>query len=170
MAGLLRRIGVRGGTAVALLVLILGVVAVARFTGGGNSTMNLPDGPHATVTVDPSEGDDAEVAPDPTAFPDDAAVEAAAAAFISAWLQRDLDPADWHAAVAAHATDELTTALTDVDPRGVPATRTTADPTIVLRTDAFAQVAIPVDSGRVLLALRLVDSRWLVDGVDWERA
>lgn len=170
MAGVLRRIGVRGGTAVALLVLVLGVVAIARFTSGGSSMVNLPADPNSTVTVDPSEGDDAEVAPNPTEFPDDAAVEAAATAFVGAWLQRDLDPADWQAAVAAHATNELAAAFSDVDPRGVPATRTTADPTIVLRTEEFAQVAIPVDSGRVLLSLRFVNGRWLVDGVDWERA
>ena len=56
-----------------------------------------------------------------------------------------------------------------MDPAGVPATRLTGDPTITLRTDVFAQVSVPADSGTLLLTLLNQTGRWRVDGVDWER-
>jgi hypothetical protein len=38
------------------------------------------------------------------------------------------------------------------------------------RAAQFVEVTLPVDSGTVRLRLLSTNGRWLVDGVDWERA
>jgi hypothetical protein len=170
MRSLLGRLGARGGAAIGLVLLILLVLGIAQLVGGGARPPLLAPEGQPSVTVDPTEGDDGEVAPTPSAYADDAEVRAAALAFATAWIQRELTPQAWHVGVAAHATDLLAETLTDVDPAGVPATRLTGLPTIGLRTDLFAQVGVPADSGRLVLTLLKQDNEWLVDGVDWERA
>lgn len=170
MRGLLGRLGLRGGAAVGLILLVLLVVAIARLAGGGTAPLDFMPGSEPSITVNPTEGDDGEVAANPTEFPDGASVTAAATTFTASWLRRDLDAASWHAGLTSLATASLADSLIGVDPAGVPATRRTGDPTITLRTELFAQVAVPLDSGRLLLTLVKEDDGWLVDGVDWERA
>ena len=143
-------------------------MAATAAGGGRRPPVLAPDAP-PSITVDPTEGDDAEVAPTPTAFPDDNEVHSAALTFAGAWLRRDLAPDAWHDGVAANATESLAASLADVDPAGVPATRLTGDPTITLRTDLFAKVSVPADSGTLLLTLLNQRGTWLVDDVDWER-
>jgi hypothetical protein len=167
---LLDRIGIRVGAAIGLAVLVLVVVGVAQMMGDGAPPPVMLTGDQPPTTVDATEGDDGEVAPAPTAYADDAEVRDAALAFATAWIKRELTPQAWHVGVSAHATDQLAESLTDVDPAGVPATRLTGLPTIGLRTDLFAQVGVPADSGRLVLTLLKQDDEWLVDGVDWERA
>jgi hypothetical protein len=169
MRSLLGRLGARGGAAIGLVLLVLAVVGIAQLIGGGSRPPVLAPEGQPPMTVDPTEGDDAEVAPTPTAYPDDAEVRDATLAFATAWIRRDLTPQAWHAGLAAHATDQLAESLAGVDPSGVPATRLTGTPTITLRTDLFAQVGVPADSGRLVLTLLKQGEEWLVDGVDWER-
>ena len=71
MRSLLSRLGVRGGVAIGLALLVLGVVAIAQLAGGGSRAPVIPPQAQPSITVDPTEGDDAEVAPTPTAFTDD---------------------------------------------------------------------------------------------------
>lgn len=168
MRSLMGRVGVRVAVAAGLLLLILGVVSVARLAGGADRSID-PAAPQATVSLDPSAGDDGEVLPTPSAYADDVAVLTAARIFTTAWLRRDASPSSWHTGVASLSTDTLSASLEGVDPLSVPATRTTAEPTIVRRTDAFAQVSIAVDTGTLVLTLVRPESRWLVDGVDWDR-
>ena len=102
MRSLLGRIGLRVGTAIGLAVLVLIVVGIAQLIGGGSRpSVLVPEG-QPSMTVDPTEGDDAEVAPTPTAYPDDAEIRDATMAFATAWIQRDLTPEAWHAGLAAH--------------------------------------------------------------------
>jgi len=169
MRGLLGRIGARVGVAVVLVLHIAGVLAIAKLAGGGTSQPPAPRLAGPTVTVDPTAGDDAEVAPSPSAFADDNALRSAASAFVAAWLRRDRSPAAWHAALVPLSTSELADSLNGVDPLGVPATRTTGPPTVLRRTDAFAQVSVAVDTGTVTLDLLKQSGKWLVDGVDWDR-
>jgi hypothetical protein len=171
MRGLLGRIGARVGVAVVLIVLVGAVLGIAKLTGAGSSrpTTARIDNNHPSSTVDPTAGDDAEVAPTPTATADDTAVTGAASSFLAAWLRRDRSPAAWHAALVPLSTMSLAQSLDGVDPVGVPATRTTGPPTIVRRADAFAQVSIAVDTGTVVLDLIKQNGKWLVDGVDWDR-
>jgi hypothetical protein len=169
MRSLLGRIGARVGVAVVLVILIAGVLAIAKLAGSGRSQPIVPRVEGPTSSIDPTAGDDAEVVPSLTQFADDAAVKSAASAFIAAWLKRDLSSAAWHSALVPLSTAELAQSLDGVDPIGVPATRTTGAPTVVRRTDAFAQVSIAVDTGTVVLDLLKQGGTWLVDGVDWDR-
>jgi hypothetical protein len=169
MRGLLGRVGARVGVAVVLVALIAGVVAIAKLSGGGAARPVLPRVMEPTSTVDPTAGDDAEVAPSPTAFADDAALKSAASSFVEAWLRRDRSPTAWHDALVPLATSNLAQSLEGVDPSGVPATRTTGPATVVRRGAAFAQVSITVDTGTVVLDLVKPGEKWLVDGVDWDR-
>jgi hypothetical protein len=169
MRGLLSRIGARVGVAVVLVVLIGGVLVIAKLSGGRQSNPITPQVEGPTSTVDPTAGDDAEVAPSPTSFPDDTSVKDAASSFIASWLRRDRSPIAWHAALVPLSTTTLADSLKGVDPIGVPATRTTGPPTVLRRTDAFAQVSIAVDTGTVTLDLLKQGGKWLVDGVDWDR-
>src|SRR5215831_624877 len=163
MRSLLGRIGARVGVAVVLVILIAGVLAIAKLAGGGRSQPIVPRIEGPTSSVDPTAGDDAEVAPSSTVFADDAAVKGAATTFIAAWLRRDLSPAAWHTGLVPLSTAELAQSLDGVDPIGVPATRTTGAPTVVRRTEAFAEVSIAVDSGTVVLDLLKQSDKWLVD-------
>ena len=171
MRDAMMRLGARGTIILVLLILVAGVVGVARLVGG-----SLPrrepalDAGSATAasTVDPSVGDDGVVA---TTRPpkDDPAVRAAATTFMKAWLRSDLTAARWHDGIAALATKDLADRLDGVDPSGVPASRTTGAAEIVTNQADFAQVDVPVDSGTVTLRLRRTDGSWLVDAVDWTR-
>lgn len=165
----LGRFGVRGGVAVGLAILVLAAGALARLAGGGARPNEYSEGTQPASTVDPTAGDDGEVGTSPSAYPDDAAVRAAAATFTEVWLRRDLSPKEWHSRVALLATASLTESLEGADPTGVPATRMVGEPRLVLRADRYSQVAVPVDTGTVLLGLLKRGGWWLVDGVDWDR-
>jgi hypothetical protein len=162
MRGLLGRLGVRAGIAVGLVLLVLGVVAIARLNGKSTANLYPPAATEAVPSV--------EVDATPTAGPEDAAIIKAASTFATAWLQRDLSPAAWHAGVAPLSTATLSQNLEGVDPAGVPATRVVGSPALVLHTDLYAQVSITVDTGVLVLNLAKTGSRWLVDGVDWNRS
>jgi hypothetical protein len=169
MRGLLGRIGARVGIAVVLVVLIAGAIGIAKLVGGGGARPISPRLEAPTSTVDPTAGDDAEVAPSPTGFADDALLKTAASTFVEAWLKRNLSPAAWHAGLVPLSTSSLAQSLDGVDPVGVPATRTTGPPTVLRRDEVFAQVSIAVDTGIVVLDLLKQGGKWLVDGVDWDR-
>lgn len=169
MRWLLGRFGVRVTVAAGLLLIVAGVVTVGRL-GDGRPPLRFPDAGRTPSTVDPTAGDDGAVPPNATAGVDDDAVHAAAAEFVAAWLRRDLGAPAWHTGVAGLATQSLATSLHGVDPRTVPARRTAGDTVLVLRTDRYAVVAVPVDTGTVTLNLLKVGDGWLVDGVGWERA
>jgi len=169
MRSALARLGVRGTVALGLAIFVLVIVGVARLAGGGVEPQLNNAAPRTAPTVDPTDGDDGEVAATPSAFADDGAVRRAAKDFTEAWLRRTLSATAWHASIAAFATLALARKLDGVDPRGVPATRALGEPTLSLRTNAFAQASIPVDTGTLVLNLLKQDGRWRVDAVDWER-
>jgi hypothetical protein len=167
---LLGRVGLRGAIAIGLIFLVAAVVAIGKLSG--NRTDSNPYVPvlEPTSTVDPTSGDDAEVVATPTAYPDDAVVRSAATTFTQAWLRSSLSEQAWHAGLAKLSTKALSDSLDGVDPKGVPATRRTGEPTIVLRSELFAQATIPTDAGTLKLTLLKQGSDWLVDAIDWDPA
>jgi cell division septation protein DedD len=169
MRAMLGRLGVRGGVAAGLALVIVAVIVIAKLVGGQAAPIQRSVDPTAAVSVDSTSGDDAEVVTTPSSYPDDPVVRATAKSFAAAWLRRSLSPAAWHDGVASLATASLSQSLDGVDPQGVPATRMVGDPTLVFRTDRYAQVTIPVDTGTLTLNLLKLDDRWLVDAVDWGR-
>ncbi|MEV4618413.1 hypothetical protein AB0J74_06795 [Asanoa sp. NPDC049573] len=93
-----------------------------------------------------------------------------AEAFATAWLDREASAEAWYSALRPHVTSQLAAKLKDVDPVVVPAERLTGAATVAPQGSGLVEVSYPVDSGTLLLRLVVVDGRWLVDGVDWERA
>lgn len=173
MRGLLGRLGIRGGAVLALALLVLGVVAIARLAGGPGKPPAYTSDVPATSTVDPTTGDDGETVTSstfsPGAYPDDGAVTQAASAFVAAWLRSDLSPAAWLKMIAPLTTEALAKSLEGVDPTDVPATRVVTGPSIIRRTDGFARSSTTFDSGTLVLELSKHDNKWLVDSVDWVR-
>jgi hypothetical protein len=165
---LLRRLGPRTGISVGLILVVAAVLLVGRLAGGSN-TRGPYSGPDTLPSVGISAGDDGQVSADPSQYPDDAVVRDAATTFTQAWLQRLRSPEDWHAALVPLTTTSLASSLDGVDPVVVPATRIVGDLTITLRSDLYAQVSVPVDSGVVELGLLKQGDVWLVDSVDWQR-
>jgi hypothetical protein len=173
VTGILRS---RLGVALVLAALVLGVVGVARTLSGpeGNdSTARPPARPLVTVT--PTVANDGLLAPgatpSPVRSPGAAAPEAVALAFASDWVAHTgVSMAAWHDRLAARSTARLAAELSGVDPAGVPAGRLTGEPAVIPHAATLVEVVIPVDSGSLRLRLVAPEGRWLVDGVDWERA
>jgi len=174
---ILRLLGTRYGLALILMVLVVGVVTVLRAVNGG------PDNPPATdpvvapppASVDASHGDDSVATPEsppaPSVSAGTEAPESVAVSFAQAWLDHNGVTGDqWRQRLKPLATESFMRRLAAADPAGVPADRMTGPARVVVRTTDLVEVSIPVDSG--VLRLRLVGpgGRWLVDGVDWERA
>lgn len=168
----------RYGIAALLAVVVVGVLSSARLVAGpsGDQPPVIGGAPDAPITtVGPTAGDDGltspEPPPQPVTSPGTAKPLAVARAFASAWLRHnDVTAQEWHAGLLPHATEELSDQLKGADPAGVPADRITGDLEMIPRGRDFVEVAVPVNSGRLLLRLVAPEGRWLVDGVDWERA
>jgi len=169
MRNLLRRLGARTGISLGLVIVIATVLVVARLAGE-RSTEPTYRGPQVTLpSVGATEGDDGEVATEPTTYADDEAVRSAARDFAAAWLQRTKPAAQWLDGMRPHATADLIDRLAGVDPLNVPSGATLGPVQLRSRTDLFAEVAIPIATGEALvLGLAHQSGRWLVATVDQE--
>ncbi|SDY12252.1 hypothetical protein SAMN05444365_101744 [Micromonospora pattaloongensis] len=166
----------RVGIALALAVIVLGVVGLARVLAGPNESSGLltgtPNDPLVTVT--PTTGDDGLVSvpppPSPTARPGTPPPETVARSFAAAWVDhRDVPAARWRDRLRPLSTAELAGKLAEVDPVSVPADEVSGEPALTPLAAGLVEVAIDLDSGTLRLRLIGPDGRWLVDGVDWER-
>jgi hypothetical protein len=175
---MLSRIPLRPRTVVALG--LAGVVAVIVALGKllsdpappANSSAHPPiSGPSA---IDPSAGDDGLVHLDPTPSPVKASngpqAISVATRFAQQWIKHDRSAAAWLDALRPHSTEALVAELGGVDPAGVPADRITGPARLEALANSFVEVVIPIDAGLLRLRLVALQGRWLVDGVDWERA
>jgi len=174
----------RLGVAVVLVIVIFAVVGVARAVSGpgDGSVGTFPPAlaPTGTASGAPAAGDDGIAEPEPqttTAVDPGPSLSAGAAkpesvaeAFANSWLDRRAKAQAWFAALLPHSTPELAAKLKGVDPVVVPAERLTGPATVVPRGIGLAEVSYPVDSGTLVLRMVVAKGRWLVDGVDWERA
>lgn len=167
----------RVGLALLLAVVVLMIVGVAKVFSNsvdtGPGLIGAPEEP--IVTVSPTAPNDGlaspEAVPSPYVSPGTAAPSKVAKAFAEAWVDhRGVSADNWYAGLLPHCTENLAAKLTGVDPVVVPADRITGEPTLIPYAENVVDVAIPVDSGRLRLRLTTTDGRWLVDGVDWERA
>lgn len=167
----------RLGVAVALAVLVLGIVAGARLLAGpdaGGTAVTTGD-PVPVTTVDPSVGDDGvlgtEPPPSPAAPASGPPPEAVAKSFATAWLaHQGVTAEQWHAGLRPYSTEGLLAKLAGVDPTEVPADRLTGEPVLLPQTEGLIEVRLPVNSGELRLELVTGDGgRWLTDAVDWKR-
>ncbi|MEV0152605.1 hypothetical protein AB0H57_02535 [Micromonospora sp. NPDC050686] len=165
----------RIGVALALAVVVFGIIGAARLVSGPtDSPAGVTGGPrHPISTVDPEAGDDGATAvaepPPPRTSPGALTPERTAERFATAWLGGGRDADEWQAAMRPLSTPALTEKLRGADPAGVPAERVTGAPTLLPRTETTVEVTVPLDLGRLRLTLVGPDGRWLVDEVDWER-
>ncbi|MFK3981700.1 hypothetical protein ACI2K4_15135 [Micromonospora sp. NPDC050397] len=173
VTGILRS---RLGVALALAVVVLGVVGAARLVSGiSGDDPGLSGAPVEPIaTVDPTTGNDGvlatEAPPTPRTSPGAPAPEEVARKFATAWLAHDGVPAEqWFDRLRPFSTAGLAERLSGVDPAGVPADRLTGKLEIVTRSEELVEVNVPVDAGTLRLELVAPQGRWLVDAVDWER-
>jgi hypothetical protein len=161
--------------ALGLVVVIVAIVGVARLLAGPAPSRVLDTSTAVpTVSVDP-HGDDSVVSPGPPPPPrvsrGTATPEAVAYAFASAWADhRNVSAKEWHDRLLPHSTRTLADKLAKTDPEVIPAGRVTGNPTLVPISAKLVEVRVPADSGELRLRLVAPEGRWLVDGVDWQRA
>jgi hypothetical protein len=166
----------RLGIALALAVVVFGIVGAARLVAGSDDpTSGLSNRPNQPITtVDPMAGDDGAIStptpPYPITRPGALAPERIADRFVAAWLgEPGISTEQWHAGLRPLSTDALTKKLTGVTPAEVPVGRLTGSPTLRPLTEALVEVLIPFDTGQLRLELVSPHGQWLVDAVDWER-
>jgi hypothetical protein len=171
----------RLGIALVLAIVIFGIVGVAHLFLDPDDASTVAVTPVETsASAASTEPDDGVIEPESTtttAVDPGPSLKAGAArpqkvaeAFATAWLDRKAPAEAWYSALRPHITTQLAEKLKDVDPVVVPAERLTGAATVAPQGSGFVEVSYPVDSGTLLLRLIVVDGRWLVDGVDWERA
>jgi hypothetical protein len=177
MRPILRLLGTRYGMALVLTVLVLAVVGVMRGVAGSYRAAPYGPaiGPSPVDSIDPTAGNDSLLIPEspspPVTSPGAAEPTTVATSFLKAWLAHTgVTPEQWRASFAKYATTALRDKLKGTDPAGVPAERITGSVVLQDRGASYVEAAIPVDSGTVRLRLLATNGRWLVDGVDWERA
>lgn len=172
--GLLRS---RVGVALILAVVVFGVVGAAKLvsdsSGSGPVLNGAPEQPILTVSATiPNDGlASPEPTPSPIISPGTAVPATVAEAFGRAWVNhRNVTAEEWYAALLPHCTEALAKKLVGVDPAAVPADRLTGEPVLIPYAEQVVDATIEVDSGLLRLRLTADDGRWLVDGIDWERA
>jgi hypothetical protein len=161
-------LGTRVGVALGLALLIAAAIAIGRVAGDRVETPISRPAQDPLTTVDPTAGDDGVVDLTPGAQPDSEAMDAAKT-FVTAWLRTDLSAEEWRAGVSRIATDSLVKNLAGVDPTTVPAARQTGQPTVRLQAPTYLRLAVPMDTGTLVLTVFKDDGTWLVGEVDWEQ-
>ncbi|TDC82325.1 hypothetical protein E1193_12140 [Micromonospora sp. KC606] len=166
----------RLGVAITIAVLVFAVIGSARMVAGpADPTSGLSSLPSQPITtVNPEEGDDgviaSPVAQSPKTLPGELTPEQIASRFTTAWLGGPASTAEkWQASLRPLSTPELIDKLNGADPASVPPEKVIGPVTLRPRTEAFAEVFVPLVSGRLRLELVAPNGRWLVDAVDWER-
>jgi hypothetical protein len=180
MRQVLRLIGTRYGAALVLVLLIALVVGFGKLIGGGRHTGYYPGqgaAPDSTVAAtDSPVPDDGEIEPSsapppPSMSPGAPSAQAVAVQFARAWLHHTgVASTQWTQGFAKLSTKSLQERLNGVDPAGVPANQITGDATVIDQDESAVDIGIPMDGGTLALRLLITDGRWLVDGVDWQRA
>ncbi|WP_027659780.1 hypothetical protein [Salinispora fenicalii] len=165
----------RVGIALALAVVVFGIIGTTRLVAGaeepGNGLSNRPEQP--ITTVHPTVGDDGLIdtrSPTPVTRPGAAAPEQVAAQFVTAWRgEPGMTAERWHAGLRPLATPVLAEQLVDVDPADVPTGEVAGTPTVRARSETVVEARVPFDTGQLRLELVAPDGQWRVDAVDWEQ-
>ncbi|GIH08352.1 hypothetical protein Rhe02_64190 [Rhizocola hellebori] len=167
---------VRPRTAIALALLaVVGVVIVIGKLIGGEAPQSFPDGSSQVSTVDPTTGNDSVVNIDPSpSLKQQSSGQTAltvATAFAENWIKKNRSASAWRNSLQPLSTKTLTGELAQSDPISVPAQRLSGQATTEVHAETSADVIFPTDAGKLRLRLVFVaEGRWLVDGIDWERA
>ncbi|GAA0815438.1 hypothetical protein [Spirilliplanes yamanashiensis] len=162
--------------AVALAVIVVAIVALARLLAGPAPArvLDAGDRPAPSISVDP-HGDDSVTSTDPPpapkVSPGTARPEAVGYAFASAWADHnDVSAKEWRDRLLPHVTKDLAGKLADTDPESIPADRVTGEPALTSLGSQLVEVRVATDAGELSLQLVAPDGRWLVDSVGWKRS
>jgi hypothetical protein len=175
----LRIIFSRYGIIVIILVLVLGVIALAqtREQTPLDGTESGADGSSSEATseaitaddgfaTEECEGDDCYAEEE---LPQDAIDRATE--FAEAWLNPDgHGPSGWYDSIAPYLTTENAELMQGVDPVSVPAEEIAGEPV----ADG-QKVAVPMDTGTLTLTMTegsnaWTENGWLVSAIDWEQS
>ena len=174
-AALLRRLGLRYGISLGLVVVVVVVIVVAR--AGHHSTGSLVSGGAdrgLVPSTSPIPDDGVESVPGPqppSTSPGGATPQTVATTFATDWLRHTgVTAAGWRASLAALSTNRLDGELADADPQTVPADRITGPVTLTDHAAAFVEADVPTDAGTLTLSLLATGGRWQVDAIDWAPA
>jgi phage-related tail fiber protein len=172
---LLRRLGARHGIALGAIVVIVGVLVIARM--GGNPTGSLVTGGTDRGLVPsgspaPDDGAASVPAPQPpTTSPGASTPQDVAMRFATAWLHHTgVTAATWRAVLAPMSTARLGGELTNADPETVPANNITGPVSLTDHSATYVEADVPTDSGTLVLSLLAAHGQWRVDAIDWEPA
>lgn len=172
---LLRSLPVRPRTALAvgLLMIVAIIVVIGKIVDGPPAPV-VPQGQAPVSTIDPNTGDDGVVDLEPSPAPRQPVkgpeVVPAATTFAQNWIDHNRPAQAWRASLLPLCTKALATELSGVDSASVPANRITGAATTEVHAEASVDVVFPIDVGKLRLRMVLAEGRWLVDGIDWERA
>ena len=175
----LRIIFSRYGIVVIILVLVLGVIALATQReqtpldgGGSNNGGSTSDETSEAFTEDDGlateacEGDDCYPEEELPQDAVDRSVE-----FAEAWLNPNgYGASSWYDSIVPFLTENQAELMQGVDPLSVPAEEITGEP-----APAGAEVGIPMDTGTLTLTMtegsnNWTDLDWLVSAIDWEQS
>ena len=175
----LRIIFSRYGIIIIILVLVLGVIALAQTReetplDGTDSGVGDTDGAATSKAFTEDDGFATEECECDDCYAEEALPQEAidrALGFTEAWLNPNgYGPSGWYDSIVPFLTSESAGLMQGVDPISVPATEVTGGPS----ADG-QKVAIPLDTGTLTLTMtegsnNATGNDWLVSAIDWEQA
>jgi len=175
----LRIIFSRYGIIVIILVLVLGVIALAnqREQTPLNGTDFGADGSDGDATTEGFTEDDGLATEDcegDDCYPEEELPQEAvdrSVEFAGVWLNPNgYGPDGWYDSIVPYLTSEQADLLQGVDPVSVPAEEITGE-----ATPDGSKVAIPMDTGTLTLTMaegsnNWTGNGWLVSAIDWEQS
>ena len=175
----LRIIFSRYGIVAIILVLVLGVIALAQTRGQTplDGAESGADGTEGAVTSEAMTADDGfatEQCQGDDCYAEEELPQAAvdrAAEFAETWLNPyGYGPDGWYDSIAPYLTTETAELMQGVDPVSVPATEVTGEP-----APDGQKVDVPLDTGTLTLTMTegsndWTENGWLVSAIDWEQS
>lgn len=167
----------RYGMVGAIVLLIIVVLTVARIFGGpadrgGAGTQAESNDPSVVHAPDDGVAHSSGLPtaePEPSLNPEAEHILTVAQKFAENWAQPDKALKAWHDDLAPLSTVELNAELKDVDPIAVPTDQLIGEGALSFQRGELAEVTVSAVGGTLRLSLAVVNGRWLVSGVDWER-
>lgn len=175
----LRIIFSRYGIIVIILILVLGVIALAQTReqtplDGADSGTEGTEGEATSEAFTEDDGFATEECEGDDCYAEEELPQEAvdrAMDFTEAWLNPNgYGPDGWYDSIVPYLTTENADLMQGVDPVSVPATEVTGDP-----APDGQKIAIPLDTGTLTLTMTegsndWTGNDWLVSAIDWEQS
>ncbi|GAA2500657.1 hypothetical protein GCM10009858_43710 [Terrabacter carboxydivorans] len=167
-----------------LSVSVAALLVVLALVGKASSVLAPRTPPSGAVATPVAPGPSASLAGTPTTTPMPAATtsgthapastgtatshpcQAAAAAFINAWVRTALPPGEWLSGMRPYASPEFMVQLSRADPTRVPASRVTGQPVAVQTAADTTVFRFATDGGRVDVSTKRSGASCLVNDIE----